>query len=276
MDLQASLGVYRELADWYERQGQPAMRDRFLVLAADAALSAGQADEAERLRQRLLQGSPHHMLKPYSSFAQALQSSTVQIYVHDLRENYPLETAENLLRTLRMSGEPTVGPTAGPAATPTAPFFSFDDNDEDEQTLPLDMPLESLKVYPVREEEPRTEPPASRPARPSPASPPTPAPRPSAASRPRTPVPVPPPPPKPAARAPAARAQALPPTRPVAPVASPLRPARLDLAPPSSVPDPAPAGAWLTFLLFGMCLTAGFALAVYTLARPFLPPHWLP
>ena len=44
------LRVYRELADWYERQRQPQMRDRFLMLAADAALAAGRPDEAERLR----------------------------------------------------------------------------------------------------------------------------------------------------------------------------------------------------------------------------------
>ena len=29
--------IYKELADRHERQGQPQMRDRFLVLAADAA-----------------------------------------------------------------------------------------------------------------------------------------------------------------------------------------------------------------------------------------------
>ena len=69
-----SLAVYKELADHYERQKQPAMRDRFLVLAADAAWKAGQHEEAEQLRQRLLQANPHHLLKPYSSFAQALQA----------------------------------------------------------------------------------------------------------------------------------------------------------------------------------------------------------
>ena len=101
MDTLATLQVYRELADWYERQGQPAMRDRFLILAAETAFSAGKPDEAERLRQRLLQGNPHHMLKPFSSFSQALQSTNVQIYIHDLQVNYPPATAENLLQGLR-------------------------------------------------------------------------------------------------------------------------------------------------------------------------------
>ena len=44
-----------ELADWDERQGLDQLRDRFLVLAADAALSGGNAVEAERLRGRLLE-----------------------------------------------------------------------------------------------------------------------------------------------------------------------------------------------------------------------------
>jgi hypothetical protein len=101
MDTQAALRVYKDLADHYERQGQPAMRDRFLVLAAGTAQAAGAAAEAEGLRQRLLQLNPHHLLKPYSSFAEASQAPDVQTYVHDLHANYPPETAENLLRSLR-------------------------------------------------------------------------------------------------------------------------------------------------------------------------------
>ncbi|HKB42386.1 MAG TPA: hypothetical protein VKD72_38525, partial [Gemmataceae bacterium] len=88
-----SLRVYQDLADWYERQAQPQLRDRFLLLAADAALSSGDADEAERLRQHLLQLSPHHMLKPFASFAQALRSPDVQGYLGDMRDKYPLAKA---------------------------------------------------------------------------------------------------------------------------------------------------------------------------------------
>src|SRR5215469_15808236 len=127
MDSLATLQVYKELADWYERQGQSAMRDRFLILAAEAAFSAGKADEAERLRQRLLQGNPHHMLKPFNSFAQALQSTNVQIYIHDLQVNYPPETAENLLRSLRGGTPPPspLGETRGGAVPQTAPLIEI-------------------------------------------------------------------------------------------------------------------------------------------------------
>src|SRR5207237_9878614 len=98
--------VYRELADCYDRQGQPQLRDRFLALAADAALADGQADEAERLRQRLLEHSPHHLLKPFSSFAEARRSPDVQGYLKELRQDYPVDKARGMLGTLRAAQEP--------------------------------------------------------------------------------------------------------------------------------------------------------------------------
>src|SRR6266511_1725360 len=105
------LRVYQELADWYERQAQAQLRDRFLLLAADAALNGGQADEAERLRIRLLQQSPHHMLKPFASFAEATRSPDVQGYLSDLRQTYPPEAAAEMLASLR-------GGEAGPQELP--------------------------------------------------------------------------------------------------------------------------------------------------------------
>jgi hypothetical protein len=250
MDSLATLQVYKELADWHERQGQPAMRDRFLILAAEAAFSAGKPDEAERLRQRLLQSNPHHMLKPFSSFSQALQSTNVQIYIHDLQMNYPPETAEDMLRSLR-SGSGS-GPTAG--VPQTAPLIEL----RDDSTLPLGNTAESLKVYPLADERDTTAPPPkpvppthlSRPStrKPSAAPPTTPPARPSS-SNPSTPRPQP------------------------APSRPPILP--VDAPPPPTEPA-GTGGAWLGALLYGMTVTAGVALAVYTLARPFLPPEWLP
>ena len=45
--------MYEDLANHFARQGESRQRDHCLILAADAALSAGQPDEAERLRKRL-------------------------------------------------------------------------------------------------------------------------------------------------------------------------------------------------------------------------------
>ena len=262
MDILATLQVYKELADWYERQGQAAMRDRFLILAAEAAFSAGRPDEAERLRQRLLQGNPHHMLKPFSSFAQAMQSTNIQIYIHDLHANYPPETAEGLLQDLRGGVAPPpadTGPGENTLGTlpQTAPLIEI----RDEPTLPLGGSTESLKVYPLRDE-PEATLPSSPPAKPTNAN--RPSPRKAAPSPPKIA-----PPERPSTlNTPAPRSQ---PTLPRS-----TRPAAAPVPLPPSPEPTAPAGAWLPLLLFGMTATAGVALAFFTLARPFLPREWLP
>ncbi|HZY89235.1 MAG TPA: hypothetical protein VFE78_30710, partial [Gemmataceae bacterium] len=222
-----SLAVYRELADHYERQKQPAMRDRFLVLAADAAWKAGQHDEAERLRQRLLQANPHHLLKPYSSFAQALEAPDVQTYVRDLHTNYPPELAEGLLRNVRPAAPPAKDKPP-PALPVTAPLIDL----ANEATLPLGATVDQpLKVYQVKDEPEAPARPASQgPARPAARKdiPPKPGPYPT---RPATPVPAAP------RAAPAAR------PAPAAPLYAPLPP------PPESG---AQAGAWLGSVLGGV------------------------
>jgi hypothetical protein len=90
------LRVYEELANRFTRQHEPRFRDHCLVLAADAALAAGRAEEAERLRQRLLEANPHHLLRPYASMAEAVQAPDVQEYVADLRRQWPPEFVQKL------------------------------------------------------------------------------------------------------------------------------------------------------------------------------------
>jgi len=102
--------VYRELAECYEAQKEPQMRDRFLVLAADAARTAAHDDEAERLRSRLLQFNPHHLLKPFSSFAEAMKSTDVQNYVAALRRSHPVEAAQRQLDSLRQANPSLAAP----------------------------------------------------------------------------------------------------------------------------------------------------------------------
>ena len=237
------LRIYRELADWYERQRQPQMRDRFLVLAADAALLAGKNDEAERLRVRLLKVNPHHMLKPYPSFAQALKAPDVLTYVKDLRVNYPADVAEDLLRTLQADEKRP--PAAGEAALPLPPApvaeheLFFDDKPPEPdlaptapaprahaaanppQTIPLQEPMPT-RPLPVRAAPPRAEP-----------------------VRPRRPLP--------------------------APLA--VEPA---VAPPHPAAEPAARTSWMAVLLFLLVLATGAALAAFTFLRPYLPPEWLP
>jgi hypothetical protein len=260
-----TLSVYRELADRYDQLGQFSMRDRFLMLAAGAALDAGQAAEAERLRGRLLQQNRHHMLRPYGSFEEAVGAPDVQTYLGDLKANYPLELATQLLATLKEGKEPKplaqrrpFGPSqppspSRPAIPPTAPvvdpYQPTDPPEQRESVIPYKMtedvamtaPIPDLTGIPrpARQMNPRGGIPiATSPAEAErqPRRETAPEPRPRAASIPR----------------PAADAPALQPTREET------------------------GGAWLCFVLTGVAATAGVAVAAFTLARPFLPPEWLP
>ena len=110
---------YETLANRYAHQGEARQRDHCLVLAADAALNAGQPDQAERLRKRLLLTNPHHLLRPFSSMTEAMQSSDVQDYVSDLRRQWPPETVEKLLRKAPVAEEDP--PTVDVETVPLAP-----------------------------------------------------------------------------------------------------------------------------------------------------------
>jgi hypothetical protein len=113
--------VYEALAQRCEEQHEARRRDIFLVLAADAAFAAGHADDAERLRMRLLQLSPSSLLCPYASFADALQARDIQDYIADLRRLHPPEQAEKLL-----SNENGAKAKTGDTASPV-PIYRFQD-----------------------------------------------------------------------------------------------------------------------------------------------------
>lgn len=110
--------TYEQLAERFEREQEPRQRDDFLVLAADAAHHDSRLDEAERLRRRLLEFNPHHMLRPFASFADALETPDVRDFVAALQRQYPLDYARSLLPGNADSGKMGVIPLA--PATPPA------------------------------------------------------------------------------------------------------------------------------------------------------------
>ncbi len=258
----ALTAIYKDLADWHERQNQPKLRDQFLVLAADAAHGAGRDNEAERLRAHLLRLNPHHMLRPFGSFAEALCSPDVQSYVNELRRTYPPQAAQQMLDKVQGHHAPGMG------------------SDED----PENPILETLKVYDAPDETRTPSPPlpratalppptlgvpkpAQRPARPA-AQPPPPTPRPTTLPPPRVAFPPP-------------RTSAAPPSPPRLPRVVPERapvaaPPREPVPVSGSSPDPEAAGtgAWLSTALFVLLLLAGMALTVYALGKPFVPGGW--
>jgi hypothetical protein len=274
--------LYSDLADGYAERGQPQFRDRFLVLASAVALAEGDAAAAERYRQRLLAANPHHLLKPYSSFARAMQTPDVQTYVNDLRHNYPAEVAKGLLRSFQEFKEPE-----DREIPVTAPLIRLDDGPD----LLMDDENEPLKIFSFRDDPASGVPPTLPPNR-FPASPP-------AAQPVRTipptlyevdPPPMLPPPPPPRPVRPAASKPAPAPVSqpaqsprverrpPPVPVSQPAPPRRVERqAPPAPIASPPPpedeaetSGAWLAALLFGLSATAAAAIAFYVLVYPFV------
>jgi hypothetical protein len=236
--------VYEDLADVHERTGQAKLRDWFLVLAADAALAGGNSREAERLRGRLLQANPHHLLKPFTSFAEALQSPDIRGYVADLRRAYPPDAAKKLLQS--QGRETTTKPPA--PATKAAGRSHVEKESLAAEGEPQVYRLQpDVGKSPEKPINPRQAPPPRAPAQPAPL------PLPPARSR---PIPL----------MPAPRPTARPETSPWAGGGRNLK---------LTDDDDADSGAWVSVAIFGVVLLVGAALGLYTIARPFLPPHWL-
>jgi hypothetical protein len=232
--------TYEKLAEWFDRKGQPQQRDRFLVLAADAAQTAGSEDEAEALRLRLLRHNPHHLLRPYSSFSQAMNSADVQSYVNDLRNSYPPKKATDMLASL--------GPQAAQAAAekplpPTQPVVDLD-AEPAKRAIPVKEPL---KVYRVQEDAA-----AQAAKRPRQVPPPVPAKNPAPSNRPAVPRPAP-----------------IQPVYGLAPVPRSLRGSRGESIGPGVGSEDA-SGMWVGTTLFVLVLAASVAIGVYALALPVL------
>ena len=95
-----TIHVYVQLAEAYHGKNRYQERDRFLILAADTAWTAGRTDEAEQLRKKILTNNPSRLLRPYNSFGEALNSPDIMTYIQQLRRGYPVDRATELLRGL--------------------------------------------------------------------------------------------------------------------------------------------------------------------------------
>lgn len=250
--------LYLELAEHYDQRGEAQSRDRFLVLAADAALAAGDVNEAEHLRQRLLSVNPHHLLKPFKSFEEALKSRDVSDYISALRRRHPADQIAGLVAsTVRPAADAARNPAPGPHlhVPPAQPTRA--------EAAAEHRPVEVYRLRPTEE-------PAPTSIKPRPVPPPP---------------PLPTPPAKPARLRAAPEPKSLPHSLPPLPLppepsraraSSPFRPQPIPLAQPSTpvyqgIRMAATPGAWLCSVLFFVLLVGGVGLTVYSLGRVFLP-----
>jgi hypothetical protein len=248
--------TYVDLAAWYHRHGQASNRDRFLALAADAALGEGRADEADQLHARLLRYNPQHLFKPYATFAEAVKAAEVRGYIASLRRSHPPEEAQRLLATLpdAPAGLEKVGSAA---ETRTVLLDAL----ESVSAATFGSGNGSKVMYGKRLGEGDGKPAPSRQVA---------APRPLLEDL--SPAPAPP-----------ARSTAAP-----VPVPRPAQWQKAPTMPKSQAPRTrrdrsaapkerlAEEGSWVASGLFLLVLGTGVLTAVYTFARPFVPPSLVP
>ncbi len=233
--------LYEDLAYLHDRQGHGKLRDCFLMLAADAACTAGWVDVAERIRMQLLSFNPHHLLRPYVSFADALRSPDIQSYLEDLRATHPPELAGRELQQAAQGDESPFEsePSPEPVKKMTAAASSVNKG-SDLRPFPFKAPPEETRpVVPSTPPPVRVSPTVSRSAR---------------------------------GGTSAARNKAAVADRNHRTGAAPSLPAPLF---PSEEEAPSAASRWFTGLLFALLLLAGLTLAGYTLLLPLLPTAWL-
>jgi hypothetical protein len=131
----SSADLYQQLAAAYHGEGKFPERDRFLVLAMDAAHATGQDDLSEEIRHRLLEHNPNHLIKPYGSSAEALQSPNFANYLGQLRKNFPPAKAQALLNDLGKT-------MPRPRGTMLAPEARFPDAEPVHEPPPARPPVD--------------------------------------------------------------------------------------------------------------------------------------
>lgn len=163
-----NIELYQAVADAYHAQGKYQERDRFLVLAMDAAHTSAQYNLAEQIRGRLLQLNPNHLMKPYPDCSTAIQSPNFSTYLQQLRKNFPPAATAKLLNEL--GGQTTAKPKPTMLATPSfpaaepveeqlSPTWSTINIESKARTIDLSMQRPTELVEPIFRELP----PASKP-----------------------------------------------------------------------------------------------------------------
>jgi hypothetical protein len=173
------LPFYLELIDAYIEQGQPVLRDYFVLLAAEAYLASGQEDEAEILYAEFSAANADHVLAGHASMAAAVNDPEANGYLVSLRQNYPEDVVRDLVQEARNRRDlPVVRRTPEPdiptiPVTQPVPVVRVNNPPNRGPGNPVPNPRPQPTVPPRRDPVPRPQP---VPVRPQPATVPQPAP----------------------------------------------------------------------------------------------------
>lgn len=92
-----ALSAYLQLAAISHQRGQWLPRNKFLILAGDAACQEGFPSVAESCRNLVLANNRAHIVGRYDSFLAAMKSMEFQTYLKQQRKFCSVERAEHLL-----------------------------------------------------------------------------------------------------------------------------------------------------------------------------------
>lgn len=112
-DYEQAMRAYVRLARLSDEKQQPQGRDRFLLLAGQAACRAGWLEVADCCRTLTLRANARHLLSRTASFPDALRDPDASAYFARLASFCSFEQAEHLLRGLDQWPEPAEPGTAG-------------------------------------------------------------------------------------------------------------------------------------------------------------------
>jgi len=113
-DYELEMLVYCKLAQLADQKRQLLSRDRFLLLAGEAATRAGFPSVADRCRQLVVGNSPHHVVAQFPTLADVLRSDEGRALFQRLQRYCPFEKAEYLLSELGIPAE-SLRPSDQPA-----------------------------------------------------------------------------------------------------------------------------------------------------------------
>lgn len=100
VEIVKELVLYLRLAQAFKQKLKMPDRDRALVLAGTCAAILDMKSIDDFCRKIILQNNHGHMIKRWSSFAEAIRMEDFGIFLKQLRRRFPIERAETFLHQM--------------------------------------------------------------------------------------------------------------------------------------------------------------------------------